>query len=65
VRADHAGGRCGTGQQPDRLREHRLAGAGLAGEDVQSRPQLQLGVVDQGQVVDLQAQQRHAVNVSR
>ena len=33
VRADHAGGRCGTGQQPDRLCEHRLAGAGLAGDD--------------------------------
>ena len=65
VRADHAGDRCGTGQQPDRLRQHRLAGAGLAGEDVQARPQLQLGAVDQGQVVDLQAQQRHAVNVSR
>jgi hypothetical protein len=32
--------------------EHRLAGAGLAGEDVQSGPQPQLGPLDEQEVLD-------------
>ena len=62
---DHAGRRWRARQQPDRLCQHRLAGAGLAGEHVQAAGQLELGVLDQGEVVDLQTQQRHALNVSR
>ena len=39
-------------QQPDRLREDRLAGAGLAGDRVQPGRELELGLADQDEVLD-------------
>ena len=39
-------------QQVERVGEHRLAGAGLAGEHVQPGRQPQLGLLDQQQVLD-------------
>ena len=44
-------------QEPDRLREDRLARAGLARDRVQPRRQLELGVANQDQVLDAQAAQ--------
>ena len=54
VRPDHAGGRLRPGEKADRLGEHRLPGPGLAREDVQPRPELELRALDQGQVVDVE-----------
>ncbi len=39
-------------QQVERVRQHRLAGAGLAGEHVQAARQAQLRLLDQQQVLD-------------
>ena len=44
-------------QQVERVRQHRLAGAGLAGDRVQPLPQPQLGPLDQQQVLDPQLTQ--------
>jgi hypothetical protein len=44
-------------QEPDRLREDRLAGPGLTGDRVQASPQLELRVADQDEVVDAQPAQ--------
>ena len=39
-------------QQIERVREHGLAGAGLAGEHVQPLGEPQLGALDQQQILD-------------
>ena len=65
VRPDHAGDRLGTGEKADRLGEHRLPGPGLAREDVQPRSELELGTLDQRQVVDVEPTQHQCENVSR
>src|SRR5207248_4558306 len=43
--------------EPDRLREDRLAGPGLARDRVQARPELEFGLADQDQVLDAQPAQ--------
>ena len=47
-------------QQVERVRQHRLAGPGLAGDRVQPLPQPQFGPLDQQQVLDSQLAQ-HAI----
>ena len=47
-------------QQVERVREHRLAGAGLAGEHVQPGRQAQLRALDQQEVLDVQLLQHTA-----
>ena len=42
-------------QEPDRLREDRLPGAGLAGDRVQAGRELELGLADEDEVLDAQA----------
>ena len=44
-------------EQADRLREDRLSGPGLAGDGVEPRSELELGLADQDQVLDAQAAQ--------
>jgi hypothetical protein len=44
-------------EEPDCLREDRLAGAGLAGDRVQAGRELELGLADQDQVLDTQTAQ--------
>ncbi len=44
-------------QQPDRLREDRLAGAGLAGDRVQAGRELELGLPDEDEVLDTEPTQ--------
>ena len=65
VGTDHARPGRGAREQPDRLREHRLAGPRFAREHVQAGSKLELCMLDQRQVVDLQPQQRHVPKVSR
>ncbi len=61
-RADRLGVAFRAEQEPDRLRKDRLAGAGLAGDRVQSLGELELGLANQDQVLDAQSAQ-HAVRV--
>src|SRR6185295_3627230 len=42
-------------QEVDRLDEQRFAGAGLAGDDVEARAELEVGAFDQGQVAEREA----------
>src|SRR5206468_3634542 len=44
-------------EQADRLREDRLSSAGLAGDGIEPRSELELGLADQDQVLDAQAAQ--------
>ena len=44
-------------QQVERVREHGLAGAGLAGEHVQAGTEAQARALDQQQVLDAQLSQ--------
>ena len=62
ARPDEARVGAGAEQEPDRLREDRLAGAGLARDRVQAGRELELGLVDQDEVLDSQPAQhrRHA-----
>ena len=46
------GPRAAAEQKVERVGEHRLAGTGLAGEDVQPRSKAELGPLDQEQVLD-------------
>ncbi len=55
--------RAAAQQQIERVGEHRLAGPGLAGEDVQPRSEAQLSTLDQQQVLDAQLLQ-HASRCS-
>ena len=50
-------------QQVQRVREHGLTGAGLAGEHVQPGSQPQLGALDQQQVLDVQLRQHDHAGV--
>ena len=52
VRPDEAGVPARAEQQADRLREDRLAGAGLAGDRVQARRERELRLADQDEVLD-------------
>ena len=52
---DHRGVGPRAEQQADRLRENRLAGAGLAGDRVQARREVELGLPDEDEVLDAQA----------
>ena len=47
-------------QQVERVGEHGLAGAGLAGDGGEPRPGAQLGALDQEQVLDAQLEKHHA-----
>ena len=47
-------------QQPDRLRQDRLARAGLAGDRVQPGRELELGLADQDEVLDPEAAKHRA-----
>ena len=51
------GARAAAEQQVERVREHGLAGAGLAGDDVEARRQLEARVLDQQQVLDGELEQ--------
>ena len=42
-------------QEPDRLGEDRLARPGLPGDRVQARPEAQVGLADEDEVLDAQA----------
>ncbi len=42
-------------EEPDRLGEDRLAGPGLPGDRVQARPEAQVGLADEDEVLDAQA----------
>ena len=55
--AHHVGRRAPAAQQRHRLDEQRLAGAGLAGEHVEPRAELDLHVVEQREVGDAQVRQ--------
>ena len=52
VRPDERGVAARAEQEPDRLREDRLAGAGLAGDRVQPGRELELGLADEDEVLD-------------
>ena len=54
---DGGGIALGAEQQADRLSKDRLAGAGLAAEDVQPVPELQLSLADEDEVLDPEASQ--------
>ncbi len=54
ARADDAPARLAAEQQIECVRQHRLAGAGLAGDHVQARTEHQLGRLDQQEVLDAQ-----------
>ena len=62
--AHDPGARAPAEQQVEGVREHGLAGAGLAGEDVQPRRQLELGPLDQQQVLDAQLVQHARRSIS-
>ena len=47
-------------QQPDRLREDRLARPGLAAEDVQTGNELELGLANEDEVLDPEAAQHRS-----
>ena len=51
---DGGAARTAAHQQVERVGEHGLAGAGLAGDHVQSRPEAHLGALDQQEVLDPQ-----------
>ena len=48
-------------QEPDRVREDRLPRAGLAGDRVQPRVELELGLPDQDEVLDAQPPEHPAI----
>src|SRR5439155_22883630 len=52
VRSDERGVTARAEQEPDRLREDRLAGAGLAGDRVQARREGELGLADEDEVLE-------------
>ena len=58
--AHDPGARLAAEQQVERVREHGLARAGLAGEHVQAGPEAQLGPLDQQEVLDAQLVQHAA-----
>ena len=51
-------------QQVERVREHRLARPGLAGQDVQARAEAELGPFDQQEVLDAQFVEHGAGSIS-
>jgi len=57
IRPHEGGVAARSEQQADRLREDRLARTGLAGDRIQARRELELGVADQDQVLDAQPAQ--------
>ena len=54
ARPDDLWPRAAPHQEVERVREHGLAGAGLAGDRVEARAEAQLGALDQEQVLDPQ-----------
>src|SRR5882724_4815070 len=61
--ADQIGAGAAAAQQAQRLDDDALAGAGLAGDHGQSRPQLQLELVDEGKARDAQYAQHDIILV--
>ena len=55
--ANQIGGRAGAEQQADRLDEDRLAGSGLAGQDVEAGLELDLDGLDHRKVADAEEAQ--------
>ena len=53
-RADVAGRSLRSEQQPDRLGENRLARSGLARDHVEARPERQVGLADQDEILDVE-----------
>jgi hypothetical protein len=64
-RPHHPGHGLGAGEKPDRLGEHRLSGPGLAGQHVHAGAELELGALDQREVVDGEPGQHQCENSSR
>ena len=60
ARADDARPRLPAQQQVERVREHGLARAGLAGDDVQPGAEPELGALDQEEVLNPQLYQHRA-----
>ena len=54
ARADEVGRCAASHEQPDRLDEHRLAGPGFAGQDVQPGLEFDLDRIDNGEVLNAQ-----------
>ena len=63
ARPHDPGARLAAQQQVERVREHGLARAGLAGDRAQARPRPQLGALDQQQVLDAQLEE-HGPGIS-
>ena len=61
ARADHRRVPARAEQQADRLREDRLAGAGLTRDRVQPRREVELGLADEDEVLDAQSSQHRAI----
>src|SRR5579863_8015286 len=51
-RTDYPGTSAAAEQEVEGVRQHRLAGAGLAGDHVEAAGELEAGVLDQQQVLD-------------
>ena len=62
TRPDDPRARLAAEQEVERVGEHRLARAGLAGDRGQARPRPQLGALDQQQVLDAELQE-HAAGI--
>ena len=52
ARPDHVGGGAAAEQQPDGLDENRLPCPGLAGQDIEARPEFHFGGVNHGEMGD-------------
>ena len=65
ARPDDARARLAAEQQVERMRQHRLAGARLAGEHVEPGREAQLGPLDQQEVLDAQLVQHARGSTSR
>ena len=62
--ADHVWAESIPKERADGVDQDRLAGAGLAGDDVQPRPPLDMQVIDRGEVADRQLLQHPALIIT-
>jgi hypothetical protein len=62
--AHDAGARAAAQEEVERVREHRLARARLAGEHVEARGEAQLGPFDEEEVLDAQLQEHDTASTS-
>ena len=62
--ADHVGAESIPEQRADGVDQDRLASTGLAGDDVQPRPPLDMQVIDRGEVADRELLQHPALIIT-